>query len=331
MEQGSATLKLPTAVKKQVEKSKKLEQDHMEALRKKSEDILKSTDEPQPAPEVQPETKPEEVKPEVKAEPKKEAKGEEYYAHRIKTMQGMFDAEKSRLKATLAEKDEKISALNTALESLNKRLIEIEKSKPIDVKDYATPEALDKYGADTFEAVIKAAKQVAESKIPDLDAEIDRRLKPHQEELEREKAQIRERQKEIFWSTLEERVPEWSQINEDPRFLEWLSQEDDFSGVQRQDLLSDAQSKLDTNRVVKMFKTFQQSLPAPQPAPRPSVVPESIPANPSTTASAPVVTASDVREFYKNKALGRYKNNPQAVIEFENKLKAAMTAGTYRA
>ena len=59
-----------------------------------------------------------------------------------------------------------------------------------------------------------------------------------------------------YYDTLEEAVPDIWTINKDPKWLEWLGQEDPLTGKTRQDLLEEAQNSLDANRVARFFKTF---------------------------------------------------------------------------
>src|SRR5262249_61222664 len=78
--------------------------------------------------------------------------------------------------------------------------------------------------------------------------------------LEQENEELRDRvAREVqrnLHSQVEREVPNWREINADPRWLAWLSTPDPYSGVTRQRLLNDATAKGDAGRVVRIFKGF---------------------------------------------------------------------------
>jgi hypothetical protein len=51
-------------------------------------------------------------------------------------------------------------------------------------------------------------------------------------------------------------VPNWRQINDDPRFHQWLLMPDTYSGVIRDHLLKDAAHAANASRVISFFKGF---------------------------------------------------------------------------
>ena len=63
---------------------------------------------------------------------------------------------------------------------------------------------------------------------------------------------------EGYFETLEEAVPDIWTINKDPGFLNWLQEIDPLNSRPRQDLLNEAQDRLDANRVAQFFKAWQR-------------------------------------------------------------------------
>jgi hypothetical protein len=61
-------------------------------------------------------------------------------------------------------------------------------------------------------------------------------------------------------------VPNWREINRDPRWFGWLNSPDVYSGYLRQELLNDATAKGDADRVISIFKGFIREAGAGQPA-----------------------------------------------------------------
>lgn len=59
-----------------------------------------------------------------------------------------------------------------------------------------------------------------------------------------------------FWEDLEEKVPDYRALNDDPAFHAWLSQLDPSTGRTRQARLAKAQSQRDSKTVIMMFKRF---------------------------------------------------------------------------
>ena len=55
---------------------------------------------------------------------------------------------------------------------------------------------------------------------------------------------------------LDTAVPNWREINQDPRWFDWLNSPEPYSGYRRQDLLNDATAKGDAGRVIVIFKGF---------------------------------------------------------------------------
>jgi hypothetical protein len=75
-------------------------------------------------------------------------------------------------------------------------------------------------------------------------------------------------------------VPQWAEINQDPRWLAWLSQNEPLNGIPRQRLLNDAVASGDAQRVVNFFRGFlrEAAQPAQPGQPMASVLPSSYPA-----------------------------------------------------
>ena len=72
-----------------------------------------------------------------------------------------------------------------------------------------------------------------------------------------------------FYDALAKQVPDWEQVNGDQRFLEWLGEVDNMTGVARQAYLDDAANRMDLARVVAIFSAFKQSVaPAQQAQPQ---------------------------------------------------------------
>ena len=139
-------------------------------------------------------------------------------------------------------------------------------------------------------------------------------------------------------STIGAAIPDWSNLNRDPRFIEWSQLPDVFSGAIRKQLMQDAWNNGDPNRVIAFFRAFlaeeaatnpqgqsQQRLPPPSGlvvSDTPMLDPRT-PGAPldlaslaapgrahsagGTPAEKPVYTAAEITKFYTDVAQGRWR------------------------
>jgi tetratricopeptide (TPR) repeat protein len=60
-----------------------------------------------------------------------------------------------------------------------------------------------------------------------------------------------------FYEDLEKQVPDWENINKDPKFIEWLNEKDDlYAEKTKMDLIKEAYETLDAQMVAFFFKQF---------------------------------------------------------------------------
>jgi hypothetical protein len=85
---------------------------------------------------------------------------------------------------------------------------------------------------------------------------------PHLAGLEQANAELRQRLAIEARRNLDQRVaaavPNYQEIDRDPRWLQWLRGVDVLTGRARQVLLNDAIASTDANRVAEFFRKFQQ-------------------------------------------------------------------------
>lgn len=335
------SVKLPKAVQMQVKRA-----DDLEALQKtnleKSKELkdavtesfnqsspsgaqiapvqAEQTPSQEPAPQAQPVVAAP-AAPEVK--PTKDAS---YWEHRFKTAQGMYDAEKTRQKTIITSLESRLSELETKLRDTEKQV-----PITIDLKKYLTEEQIEHYGKESLEAVVKTAKQAAEE-VSDrrVSEELNRQVAPLKSKLEETEQELKRNLENKFWENLNERVPNWVEVNASPEWRQWLGQRDPFSGLARQVLLESAQTSFDSERVVAMFSAFLQSAPAPQPSQQSRVVPDPISQTSIVAGAMPDVvrvSRQEIKKFYSDCAIGKYRTRPQEREAFEKRIRAAQASG----
>lgn len=241
---------------------------------------------------------------------------------RYRTLQGMHNAETSRLRAEMKD------AL-LALNDLENKLVEVQnanKPAPAQVK-YVTAEDEVEYG-DTLEMVRRAAREEAEN----LAAKREEILLQRMAELEGQVGYVRntvvptvehmtraqqDQMKAEFWSTIDTQVPNWREINDKQEFKDWLTTTDPLLGANKQHFLRQAQEQLDASRVVGFFKEWERiSAGGQTPAPKntnQAMLEQMV--TPGASKGATVVqstpktwTRAEITDFYKDVQLGKYSD-----------------------
>ena len=340
------SVKLPKAVQMQVEQANIRMKEQSDRLKEEVEARFKEETptgtQTLSQPQTEPETTPEPVVAPVVTTPEVKSKEEDpkYWEHRFKTSQGMFEAEKTRLKSEIDNLRTKQGGFETRFRELEDKLRAAERQAPkeIDLKKYLTEEQIDTYGPEVLKSVAKIASNAAEETLERrLKEEIDRHVRPVQEELNTVKSGRDEERESRFWDNIDAKIPDWVIINDKPEFRQWLDQRDPFSGFRRQDLLTQAQKVFDSERIVAMFEAFKQSSPAPKTpdvvSTQHRVVPDPVGQTVVVTANIPedaFVTRAQISRFYDDCKLGRYRNRPQEKDAMEKKIREAVTLGRVR-
>lgn len=113
-------------------------------------------------------------------------------------------------------------------------------------------EEVDDYGEEFFDVVGRKAKEEVAPVIEDFSERL-KRLESGQQAVGKV---VEQGQKRTVYDTLHDAVPEWRNINRHPAFLNWLAVPDTYSGRPRADLLKEAFSRHDADRVVNFFQGF---------------------------------------------------------------------------
>lgn len=180
---------------------------------------------------------------------------------RANTWQGRYNASQK----TVAELQEQMTQLGNELLQMQRARSPAAPSQPQPQPPpvFLTPEDEQQYGRDLIEFTQRAAAQVV---APHLQ-EIERR----NQELQRQLARETRRNLDLAVAA---GVPNYQEIDRDPRWHNWLLGIDVFSGRVRQQLLDEAIAAASAPRVISFFKGFLQEEvatghiePSPQPSP----------------------------------------------------------------
>jgi hypothetical protein len=188
-------------------------------------------------------------------------------------------------------------------------------------RGYLTEKDVQEYGPDVLDLAQRAALHAV---TPNLS-----RLEDENAKLRRQLAEDRKRG---LYQTLDAQIPDWRQIDNNPRWRQWLHLPDLYSGRIRQQLLNDAIQAADATRVSSFFRGFLAEEaatghlePSPQPRPTPPVPPRepaiplaslaapgrARPASggdfPPSSADRPTYTRADITAAHKAYMRGAYK------------------------
>jgi hypothetical protein len=119
-----------------------------------------------------------------------------------------------------------------------------------------TDEERQAYGDEALSVMERKAREVMQPVVQDM----QRQNQQLRGELQRVKSND-------IWSTLDQHLPNWREINQDQGWKDWLTERDIYSGATKQQLLNQAFAAGDANRVLTFFNGFL-SENAPQPAAR---------------------------------------------------------------
>jgi hypothetical protein len=229
----------------------------------------------------------------------------------------------------------RLSELETQMSTLKMRGSEPQQpaqpqAQPPQKPQLIKPDELNDYGEEFFDVVGRRAR---EEFSPVFD-ELAQRLKRLESGQQAVGKVVEKTQKRGLYEHLADVVPDWREINYDPGFINWLSIPDPYSGRQRHEMLHEAFSRHDANRVVNFFQGFLTEAagtpPTPRGQPGPSAPPLAAPngngngsgkpslesfAAPGRARSAPqelppdkpVYTHAWIAKFMADKRTGKYR------------------------
>lgn len=233
-----------------------------------------------------------------------------------------FNVTDGVLKRERAERLTAENAFHQRITELQQQIATLQAGAPApqaDPRSLLTPEQIETLGDEESQAVAQAAAKAAEQAAQRV---LDERLKPLEERAAQDQAQAARSQKQAFLDRLTEMVPEWEAMDADQAWLDWLAQDDQATGLPRQQILNTHVGRYDAAKAAKMFQSFKElhTPPTPPVAPHGSgaVVAGEIP-QPDGAATRPL-TATEITAFYKRAALGKVSNEERVVFEKRMKL-----------
>lgn len=247
-----------------------------------------------------------------------------YWKQRFQVTQGILSRERTERHSEREGLHQQVADLNTQLRSAQAAP---KPAQTIDVSQFFSPEEVEKYGQEQCEAMARVALKASGKSVED---QIAAAVQPLKDRQTRSDADALAHAKNVFTEQLIELYPNFLKADVDPRWLAWLA-DDDENGVQRQEILDIHIGKRDARACARMFKAWEKTLApvaATPPPPAPPITPSGSGAAPGSdtpeapqnaeAAAAGYPGKTEIKEFYKNAALGKVK--PDERVKFEARL-----------
>jgi hypothetical protein len=155
------------------------------------------------------------------------------------------------------------------------------------MSDYLTQDDVTNYGSDLLNLTQRAALHV---------------VAPHLQNLEAQNAELRQQlareARHNLDAAVERAIPNYREVDRDPRWHEFLRGVDPFTGQQKQALLNIAIADGSASRVIAIFKGFLQEAGGTQ------AYSGQAPAGRTRSSGRPVYTPQQIAEFYSQHRRG---------------------------
>ena len=265
---------LPKQVEAQLKELEKIEQQIADSQKPADPAPTPAPAEPTPEPTPAP-AEPTPVEP--TPAPTEPVVAEETWQQKYKTLKGMYDAEVPRLHADMRDLKAQVESLRKAAEA-----------KPAEPVKPATPEKLvtdadvEAFGSDLIEVQRKVAREVAAEFRGELDA-IKAENDKLREQLTSTGTQVSEAS---FEQRLHRLVPDFEQINVDPKWIEWLNEVDPLLRGPRMSVAQEAFNQGDAAGIAHYVSMFKATLAPAAPVEPPSSKAEELARQVQPTRSA---------------------------------------------
>lgn len=241
---------------------------------------------------------------------------EDTWEHRYKVLSGKYSSEVPRFAAELRELKAKLEARESEVEALKKA----PKEKPASL---IRPEEIEEYGEGFVDLVRRAAKEEIEAKqaeVAELRAELNVVKQNSAKSVEVD-----------FYTQLGQLVNDWAVVNDDQNFHRWLAEPDELTGIERQELLSDAEKARNANRVANFFLAYKRQAKQREAQANQNLAAQVVPA--TVSSSAPPEgkrywTRGDIDRFYA--AVRRNEMSDADAQRLEADINAAIIEGRIR-
>lgn len=263
---------------------------------------------------------------------------EETWAHKYRSIKGRFD----RAQEQMRDMAEQITNLQNVIATMQTAPSNLEIPE-LQAERLITEDEARDYGEDFLKVVGKKAKEELGPIIKQYEAkiaELERRLTGVNSVVQKDNQQK-------LLDTLDDKLPEWRELNTNDEFLDWLRLPDPFSGAIRHEMLKAAYAQGNASRVLAFFNGFLAEEAATKPAKaEPDVGASRVPkvplqnlaapgraksaASASTPAEKPIFTRAQIAAFYADVAANKYRGKDAEKAKLETQIFEAQREGRIR-
>lgn len=261
------------------------------------------------------------------------------WEHRYKSMKGRYDRANDQLR-TLSEQ---VASLQNVIATMQATTVNPQITDAVtQVERLITPEEESDYGSEFLSVVGKKAKE----EILPLIKKYETKIAQLEGQLQGVGGKIAQDARQQMLNQLDEKVPNWRDINRNETFLQWLQLPDLYSGAIRHELLKAAYERNDTPRVAAFFTGFLAEEAAVDPvaggmsrseAPaKPSLEQFAAPGRAKSAAATnaptekPIFTRAQITKFYADAAAGKYRGRDAERDRLEAQIFSAERDGRIR-
>ncbi|QGM46119.1 hypothetical protein [Methylocystis heyeri] len=262
---------------------------------------------------------------------------QQFSAEEFETMRQRAMAAEGRAKAEAQSNNN----LRQLLAATSMQTPVVPATPPQDMTGLITKADEEAYGTDFLDTVKRAARESLGQEI----ADIRQQLGSVNQKFSGLGQITQDQARANMFANMDNRLPEWRQLNEDKKFLEWLQLTDPFSGATRMQLLSNAVQQADANRALAFFQSYIAEAgiaAAPASAETRREVP---PVSLSTLAAPgrapahtpsqgggdkPIISRAQISKFYADVASGKYAGRDKERTATENAIFAAQRENRIR-
>lgn len=273
------------------------------------------------------------------------AEADQSYEHKWRTQQGIVAA----LNTKLSQADQRIQSMEQVI-AMMQQAAPVNQPAPVERQQFITDKDREEFGEDTVDLALRAARQENSELRGELDnvygamGQLRDQLFALQQQVVPAVQRVTHNQQrsanQEFVGALTSQVPNWEQVNSDPRFHEWLLSPDPMTGIVRQVYLEEAHKSFDLARVVAVFRAFiggsatgaPSQVSGGRKAPSGDLQSQIAPGR-SLAAPAPSAnearkwSRAEIQKLYDDKLRGRYAGKEAEFTALERDVFAAQSEG----
>lgn len=255
---------------------------------------------------------------------------EDAWEQKYRVLNGKYKAEVPTLHRQVKTMQAEVAGLHDLLANLQtaKQQVEVPAAEQtIPQGSLLKPDEIEDYGSDLIDVMKRAGREAMSPELKRMKDEIA----SLNQQLGGVSQSVAMSGRDKVFNLLSSKVPNWEELNNDPGFLSWLDQSDPYSGIPRQQMLTNAFGQNDGARVITFFQgylnendtiqTAQQEV-APQRIPQKKLDDLVAPGRPKAPVAAAqkgkrTWTQAQIAAFYKDVNSGKYRNNPDKKTALE--------------